>query len=67
MKGAQFTSTIDFVRAVHAEMAAITDAARHGGNARSSVESSDSPVTHSTTPFSYWQLRAWAAPTLPTL
>lgn len=30
MKGAQFMSTIDFVRAVHAEMAAITDAARHG-------------------------------------
>jgi deoxycytidylate deaminase len=30
MKGAQFTSTIDFIRAVHAEMAAITDAARHG-------------------------------------
>lgn len=30
MNGAQFTSTIDFVRAVHAEMAAITDAARHG-------------------------------------
>ena len=39
----------------------------NGGNARSSVESSDSPVTHSTTPFSAWQLRAWAAPTLPTL
>jgi cytidine deaminase len=30
MKGAQFTATIDYVRAVHAEMAAITDAARHG-------------------------------------
>jgi len=30
MKGAQFTSTIDFIRAVHAEMSAITDAARHG-------------------------------------
>ena len=30
MKGAQFTSTIDFVRAVHAEMTVITDAARHG-------------------------------------
>jgi len=30
MKGAQFTSTIDFVRAVHAEMAALADAARHG-------------------------------------
>jgi deoxycytidylate deaminase len=30
MKGAQFTSTIDYVRAVHAEMAALTDAARHG-------------------------------------
>jgi cytidine deaminase len=30
MKGAQFTSTIDFIRAVHAEMAAIMDAARHG-------------------------------------
>jgi cytidine deaminase len=30
MKDAQFTSTIDYVRAVHAEMAAITDAARHG-------------------------------------
>ena len=37
------------------------------GNARSSVESSGSPVTHSTTPFSAWQLRAWAAPTPPTL
>lgn len=32
MKGAQFTSTIDYVRAVHAEMAAITDAARYGAN-----------------------------------
>jgi len=30
MQDAQFTSTIDYVRAVHAEMAAITDAARHG-------------------------------------
>jgi len=30
MKGAQFLGTIDYVRAVHAEMAAITDAARHG-------------------------------------
>ena len=30
MKGAQFLSTIDFVRAVHAEMAAMMDAARHG-------------------------------------
>lgn len=30
MKGAQLTGTIDYVRAVHAEMAAITDAARHG-------------------------------------
>jgi deoxycytidylate deaminase len=30
MKGAQFTSTIDFIRAVHAEMAAITAAVRHG-------------------------------------
>jgi cytidine deaminase len=30
MKGAQFTSTIDYVRAVHAELAAITDATRHG-------------------------------------
>ncbi len=30
MKGAQFLSTIDYVRAVHAEMAALTDAARHG-------------------------------------
>jgi cytidine deaminase len=29
MKGAQFTATIDYVRAVHAEMAAITDAARN--------------------------------------
>ena len=28
------------------------------GNARSSVESSDSLVTHSTTPFSAWQFRA---------
>jgi len=37
----------------------------HGGNARSSVESSGSLVTHSTTPFSAWQLRAWAAPALP--
>jgi hypothetical protein len=35
------------------------------GNARSSVESSGSLVTHSTTPFSAWQLRAWAAPALP--
>jgi deoxycytidylate deaminase len=30
MKGAQFTATVDYVRAVHAEMAAITDAVRHG-------------------------------------
>ncbi len=30
MKGAQFTSTIDFIRAVHAEMGAITSAARYG-------------------------------------
>lgn len=30
MKGAQFSGTIDYVRAVHAEMAAITDAVRHG-------------------------------------
>lgn len=30
MKGAQFLGTIDYVRAVHAEMAAITDAVRHG-------------------------------------
>lgn len=30
MKGAQFASTIDYVRAVHAELAAITDASRHG-------------------------------------
>jgi cytidine deaminase len=30
MKGAQFSGTIDYVRAVHAEMSAITDAARHG-------------------------------------
>jgi cytidine deaminase len=30
MKGAQFLSTIDYVRAVHAEMAAIADAARYG-------------------------------------
>ena len=30
MKGAQFNSTIDFIRAVHAEMAAITSAAHHG-------------------------------------
>ena len=30
MKGAQFLGTIDYVRAVHAEMAALTDAARHG-------------------------------------
>jgi cytidine deaminase len=30
MKGAQLTGTIDYVRAVHAEMSAITDAARHG-------------------------------------
>jgi hypothetical protein len=28
------------------------------GNARSSVESNGSLVTHSTTPFSAWQLRA---------
>ena len=38
-----------------------------GGNARISVESSGSLVTHSTTPFSAWQLRAWAAPALPIL
>jgi cytidine deaminase len=30
MKGAQFMGTIDYVRAVHAEMVAITDAVRHG-------------------------------------
>ena len=30
MKGAQLFGTIDYVRAVHAEMAAITDATRHG-------------------------------------
>ena len=30
MKDAQFTSTIDYVRAVHAEMGALSDAARHG-------------------------------------
>jgi cytidine deaminase len=30
MKGAQFLATIDYVRAVHAEMAAIADAARYG-------------------------------------
>lgn len=30
MKGAQFLATIDYVRAVHAEMAAITDAVRNG-------------------------------------
>lgn len=30
MKDAQFTSTIDYVRAVHAEMAALSDAVRHG-------------------------------------
>jgi len=30
MKGAQFTATVDYVRAVHAEMAAILDAALHG-------------------------------------
>jgi len=29
-KGAQFLGTINDVRAVHAEMAAISDAARHG-------------------------------------
>lgn len=29
MKGAQFSGTIDYVRAVHAEMAAITDTVRH--------------------------------------
>lgn len=37
MKGAQFTSTIDFIRAVHAEMAVITDAARHGLSTRNCV------------------------------
>ncbi len=37
------------------------------GNARSPVESSDTRVTHSTTPFSAWQLRAGAAPMLPIL
>jgi deoxycytidylate deaminase len=30
MKGAPLTGTIDYIRAVHAEMAAITDAGRHG-------------------------------------
>ena len=30
MKNAQFTGTIDFVRAVHAELAALTTAVRHG-------------------------------------
>lgn len=30
MRGAQFLATIDYVRAVHAEMAAICDAARYG-------------------------------------
>jgi deoxycytidylate deaminase len=30
MKGAIFLRTIDYVRAVHAEMAALTEAARHG-------------------------------------
>ena len=30
MKGAHFLGTVDYVRAVHAEMAAITDAVRHG-------------------------------------
>ncbi len=30
MKGAQFLATIDYVRAVHAEMAAISDSVRHG-------------------------------------
>ena len=30
MKGAQFLATIDYVRAVHAEMSALADAARHG-------------------------------------
>lgn len=30
MKGAQFLATIDYVRAVHAEMTAMADAARHG-------------------------------------
>jgi deoxycytidylate deaminase len=34
MKGAQFTATIDYIRSVHAEMAAITDAARHGVSTR---------------------------------
>jgi cytidine deaminase len=30
MKGAQFLGTIDYVRAVHAEMGAVTDAVRYG-------------------------------------
>ena len=34
MKGAQFTATIDYIRAVHAEVAAITDAARHGSSTK---------------------------------
>jgi cytidine deaminase len=34
MKGTQLLSTIDYVRAVHAEMAAITDAVRHGVSTR---------------------------------
>jgi cytidine deaminase len=32
MKGAQFLGTIDYVRAVHAEMVALTDAARYGAS-----------------------------------
>lgn len=37
MKGALFSRTIDYIRAVHAEMAALTDAARHGVSTKGCV------------------------------
>ena len=37
MRGTQFMGTIDYVRAVHAEMAAITDAVRHGVSTKDCV------------------------------
>ncbi|MGC4048339.1 MAG: anti-phage dCTP deaminase [Paludibaculum sp.] len=37
MKGALFLRTIDYVRAVHAEMAALTDAARNGVSVKGAV------------------------------
>lgn len=37
LKKAKFTSTIDYIRAVHAEMAALTDAARRGISVRGCI------------------------------